>query len=175
MAIAVSIVGVMMISVARSTITLKTIFTSVFSRIALIGLASGTLFGLAAAGYREAALSVQHGFFVVQASTTLVYAILLQTIIMLIWIVIFQRDELPKIIAAWKPALAVGFAGATASFGWFIAFTLQQAALVKVIAQVEMLFTFSSSIFFFKEAMNQLEILGCCLITGGIVLLILLL
>ena len=173
MAIAVSIVGVMMISVARSAITFKTIFTSVLSRTALIGLASGTLFGLSAVGYRAAALSIEHEFFMVQSSTTLVYAIILQTLAMLVWIVLFQRDELPKIIKAWKPALAVGFAGATASFGWFTAFTLQQAALVKVVAQVEMLFTFGTSILFFKESINRLEIIGCILITAGIILLVL--
>ena len=173
MAIAISIVGVMMISVARSAVTLKTVFTSVLSRTALIGLGSGTLFGLSAVGYRTAALSVEHEFFMVQASTTLVYAIMLQTLAMLIWIVLRQRDELPKIIKAWKPALAVGFVGATASFGWFTAFTLQQAALVKVVAQIEMLFTFASSIFFFREKINRLEIIGCILITTGIILLVL--
>jgi len=172
-AIAVSIVGVMMISVARSAITFKAIFTSVLSRTARIGLASGTLFGLSAVSYRTAALSIGHEFFMVQSATTLVYAIVLQTLVMLAWIWARQRDELPRIVKAWKPALAVGFVGATASFGWFTAFTLQQAALVKVIAQVEMLFTFASSIFFFKEQINRIEIAGCILITAGIVLLLL--
>jgi len=173
LAICISIMGVMMISVARSAVTLKTVFTSVLSRTALIGLASGTLFGLSAVSYREAALSIDHEFFMVQSSTTLLYAITLQTLLMLFWMSIFQRDELPKILNAWKPALAVGFAGATASFGWFTAFTLQQAALVKVVAQVEMIFTFATSVFFFKEAINRLEVIGCILITAGIILLVL--
>jgi drug/metabolite transporter (DMT)-like permease len=174
MAIAVSIIGVMIISVARSPLSFKSLFTSVVSKTALTGLASGTMFGLAAAGFREAALSVGHEAFFVQASTTLVFAICLQTMLMLIWLILYQKDELPKIRAAWKPALAVGFAGATASFGWFMAFTLQQAALVKVVAQVEMLFTFASSVFFFKETITKLEILGCLFITAGIILLVLL-
>lgn len=173
MAIAISVVGVMMISVARSAITFKTIFTSVFRRTAFIGLASGTLFGLAAVGYREAAVSVEHEFFMMQSSTTLVYAIVLQTLLMVIWMLLREKEELPKILKAWKPALAVGLAGATASFGWFTAFTLQQAALVKVVAQVEMLFTFGTSILFFKESINRLEFLGCVLVTAGIILLVL--
>jgi drug/metabolite transporter (DMT)-like permease len=173
LAICISIIGVMMISVARSAITLKTVFTSVLSRTALIGLASGTLFGLSAVSYREASLSIDHEFFMVQSSTTLLYAITLQTLMMLLWMSIFQRDELPKILKAWKPALAVGFAGATASFGWFTAFTLQQAALVKVVAQIEMIFTFATSVFFFKEAINRLEVIGCIFITAGIILLVL--
>ncbi len=173
-AIAVSVVGVMLISVARSEITFKTIFTSVLSRTALIGLGSGTLFGLAAVGYRASALAVQHDLFFLQGATTLVVAITLQSVVMLIWIALKEPEEFRKIIKAWKPALAVGFVGSTASFGWFSAFALQQAALVKVVAQIEMLFTFASSVFFFKETITRLEIAGCVLITAGIVLLVLL-
>ncbi len=174
LAIAISIVGVMLISVARTTITLSSMVKSIFSRTALIGLASGTLFGLAAVGYRAAALIVEHELFVMRSATTLCFAITLQTVVMLVWIVLRERGELANIAKAWKPALLVGFVGSTASFGWFTAFTLQQAALVKVVAQVEMLFTFASSVFFFKERINRPEIVGCVLITAGIVLLLLL-
>jgi len=174
LAIAVSIVGVMLISVARTTITFSSMVRSVFTRTALIGLASGTLFGLAAVGYRAAALIVEHELFFMRSATTLCFAIVLQTIVMLAWIALRERDEFGRILKAWKPALLVGFVGATASFGWFTAFTLQQAALVKVVAQIEMLFTFASSVFFFKERINRPEIIGCTLITAGIVLLVLL-
>ena len=172
-AIAVSIVGVMLISVARTTITATSLITSIVSRTALIGLASGTLFGVAAVGYRAAALSLEGVPFFMQAATTLCFAIFLQTIIMLLWMFARDREEFSRIIKAWKPALMVGFFGATASFGWFTAFTLQQSALVKVVAQIEMIFTFAASIFFFKETINRVEIIGCILITLGIVLLLL--
>jgi drug/metabolite transporter (DMT)-like permease len=69
--------------------------------------------------------------------------------------------------------LFVGLVGASASFGWLMAMTLQQAAVVKALAQIEMLFTFASSIFFFKEKINALETAGCLLIVGGILLLLL--
>ncbi|MEM9331298.1 MAG: DMT family transporter [Pseudomonadota bacterium] len=172
-AIAISIIGVMLISVARTTITIQSVFQSVLSQVALLGLASGTLFGLAAVGYRAAALAVDHPIFFIQSSTTLVFAIALQTFIMLVWIAYKEREQFKLIANAAKPALLVGFVGATASFGWFTAFTLQQAALVKVVAQIEMLFTFASSVFFFKERINRPEIIGCLLITMGIIMLVL--
>lgn len=74
-----------------------------------------------------------------QAGFTLVVVIVTQTLSMFLWIVWRERDELPRIARTWKPSLAVGFVGATASFGWFTAMTLQQAAVVKALAQVEML------------------------------------
>lgn len=172
-AIFVSIAGVMLISVARTAITANTLITSLGKPAALLGLGSGTLFGLAAVGYREATFSVDHDLFFIRSAITLCFAILLQTVVMLVWMIVREPGQLAKITSAWKPALLVGFVGATASFGWFTAFTLQQAALVKVVARIEMLFTFASSIFFFKEKINRPEIIGCILITAGIVLLFL--
>lgn len=177
-AIAISVVGVMLISVARTTLSPRSLVTSVFSRTAGIGLLSGTFFGLSAVSYRSASLALAPSLpapdYMMQASFTLGFVILLQTVVMLIWIVLREPAELKRIAAAWKPAFVVGFVGASASFGWFMAMTLQQAAIVKVVAQVEMLFTFASSFFIFREWINRLELVGCLLIVLGVVTLILL-
>lgn len=176
-AIAISVVGVMLISVARTTLSPRKLVTSVFSRTAGIGLLSGTFFGLSAVSYRSASLALAPSLpapdYMMQASYTLGFVILLQTVMMLLWIVLRERDELPRIAAAWKPAFVVGFVGASASFGWFMAMTLQQAAVVKVVAQVEMLFTFASSFFIFREWINRLELVGCLMIVLGVVMLVL--
>ena len=175
-AIAISVVGVMIISVARTTLSLKSLVTSVFTRTAGVGLLSGTFFGLSAVAYRSASLSLAPSLpqpdFVMQASFTLGFVILLQTVIMLAWILIREPDEMKRVLVAWRPGLIVGFAGASASFGWFMAMTLQQAAIVKVVAQVEMLFTFASAVFIFREWINRLEVIGCLLIVLGVVMLL---
>ncbi|MEW9616848.1 DMT family transporter [Shinella sp. S4-D37] len=175
-AIAISVAGVMIISVARSVVSLRTLATSVFTRTAAIGLLSGTFFGVSAVAYRSASLALAPTLpapdYMMQASYTLVFVIVLQTLLMLGWILLRERDELPRIAAAWRPALLVGFVGATASFGWFMAMTLQQAAVVKALAQVEMLFTFASTVFIFKERINRLEIAGCALIVVGVLALL---
>jgi drug/metabolite transporter (DMT)-like permease len=93
-------------------------------------------------------------------------------VVMLAWMVWKDRDEIGRIARAWKPALIVGLSGALASFGWFMAMTLQQAAIVKSLAQVEMLFTMGSSVLIFRETINRLEIAGCLLIVAGIVALV---
>jgi drug/metabolite transporter (DMT)-like permease len=51
--------------------------------------------------------------------------------------------------------------------------TLEKAAVVKAVAQIEMLFTFASTVFVFREKINKLEIMGCLAIVGGILLLLL--
>lgn len=175
-AIAISVAGVMLISVARTEITPASIITSVLSRTALIGLASGAFFGLSSVAYRSASLSLSASLpvpdAIMQASYTLMVVIATQTLSMFTWIVWRERHELPRIAKAWKPAVIVGFVGATASFGWFTAMTLQQAAVVKALAQVEMLFAFASTVLFFKEKINRLEFAGCLLIVFGVLSLL---
>ncbi|WP_274630361.1 DMT family transporter [Arvimicrobium flavum] len=171
-AIAISVVGVMLISVAQTALSWKSLITSVGSRTALIGLASGTLFGVSAVAYRAASLALGGPNFMMQAAVTLAVVIVLQTLVMMAWMLARDRAELGRIADAWRPSLIVGLVGASASFGWFMAMTLQHAAIVKSLAQIEMLFTFASSVFVFREKVNALEILGCLLIVGGILVLL---
>lgn len=176
LAILISVIGVMLISVARTAITPRALLTSVVSRTAQIGLMSGLLFGISGISYRQASLALAPSLpqpdAVMQAGFTLVVVILMQTVSMLAWMLLRDRQELSKVAGAWKIATLVGFVGATASFGWFIAMTLQQVAVVKALAQVEMLFTFASSVFVFKEKINGFEIAGCLLIVLGVLLLL---
>tara|TARA_R110002050_G_scaffold206296_5_gene342185 strand:- start:14562 stop:15464 length:903 start_codon:yes stop_codon:yes gene_type:complete len=172
-AIAISLVGVILISVARAATGASALLRSVFSRTAALGLASGTMFGIAAVGYRAASLSLAGPNFMMQAAVTLLSAIILQTVIMLVWMALRAPGELGRIRAAWKISALVGLVGASASFGWFMAMTLQTAAAVKALAQVEMIFTFASSVLVFREHVNRLEIAGCILIVAGILVLVL--
>jgi drug/metabolite transporter (DMT)-like permease len=171
-AISISVLGVMLISVAHTAFTWRTLVTSVFGRNALIGLASGTAFGVSAVAYRAASLSLGGPNFMMQAAVTLAVVILFQTVLMLAWMAWRDRAEMGHIARAWKISAVVGLVGASASFGWFMAMTLQQAAVVKSLAQIEMLFTFASTVFFFRERINRLEVAGCLLIVCGILTLI---
>jgi drug/metabolite transporter (DMT)-like permease len=176
-AIAIAVVGVMLISVARTPFSWPALFRSMTTETALIGIASGTCFGIAAVSYRAASLALAPTLpepnFAMQAATTLGVVIVLQTIAMLVWMLLREREEIGRIARAWRPALIVGLVGASASFGWFTAMTLQQAAYVKALAQVEMLFTFASAVFIFKERINRTEIAGCALIVVAVVALVL--
>ncbi|MEM9732935.1 MAG: EamA family transporter [Pseudomonadota bacterium] len=171
-AILVSVTGVMCISVARTAFSPAALITSLASPAALIGIFSGTAFAFSAVGYRQATLAVMADSFFLQAAMALVIGITFQTLVMLVWMVWRDRAELAKVVRAWKPALPAGLAGATASFGWFAAFTLQEAAIVKTLAQVEILFTFAASYFWFGERLNGKEYAGCGLIIAGIIILL---
>lgn len=172
LAIVVSVLGVMLISVAHVAVSARTMIASTFSRNAVIGLASGTAFGVSAVAYRMASLALGGPNFMMQAAVTLAVVIAFQTVVMLAWMAWRDRAEIARIGRAWKLSLFTGLVGASASFGWFMAMTLQQAAIVKSLAQIEMLFTFAATVFFFKERMNRLEVAGCALIVCGILVLL---
>lgn len=173
LAIAVSVAGVMALSVARSRFRPSALVTSLFTRPAMTGLLSGAFFGVAAVAYRAASLALPGGGFVVRAATTLVATLTLQTLAMVLWMAWRERDQFAAIAAAWKPSAMTGLVGALASFGWFMAMTLQQAAVVKALAQVEMLFALLTAILVFREHVNAREIAGAALIVAGVVAVVL--
>ena len=67
----------------------------------------------------------------------------------------------------------MGLASMLGSVGWFTAMTLQNAAYVRAVGQVELIFTFLTSTLIFREKITSYEILGTVLIVGGIMVLLL--
>ena len=72
----------------------------------------------------------------------------------------------------WKVSSLVGVAGSLASMGWFTAMTIENASYVRALGQVELVFTFASSHFLFREKTERLELIGILLVIGGILLLL---
>ena len=73
----------------------------------------------------------------------------------------------------WRWAAPVGVAGMLASVGWFSAFAVENAAYVRALGQIELVFTFVASILFFKEKTKPIELAGIAMIVAGILLLLL--
>jgi drug/metabolite transporter (DMT)-like permease len=171
--ILVSLVGVILISVARNPLGLKAIFTSWTEKPALVGLASGASFGIAAVSFRGASLSLGGSGFIMQASVTLAFALVFQTIVMATYMLIKEPTELINCLKAWRIAMWVGLCGALASIGWFTAMTIQQAALVRALGQLELVFTITTSTLIFKEKISRIELLGISIVVLGIIILLL--
>ena len=76
--ILISLIGVMVISTARSPSSSSGIARTWTARSALVGLASGASFGVAAVSYRGASLSLGGEGFLVQAAYTLAFVLVLK-------------------------------------------------------------------------------------------------
>ena len=163
-AIALAMVGVALVSVKPGALGGGT-------RPALQGIASAGLFAASAIGYRGAILSLHSG--VVLASTvSLAAGLTLQTVLLMAWLLLFNRQTLRALARLWKPSLAAGFTGAAASQFWFLAFALATAASVRTLALVEVLFAQGVTRFVFKQKTTAREAVGIALLLTGAVLIV---
>jgi drug/metabolite transporter (DMT)-like permease len=172
-AILVSLSGVVALSSSQSSLALGRLLTAWTERTALIGLASGTFFGVSAVSYRAAALSLGGEGVLIQAAFTLACVLCFQTLVMGGYLLWREPGQFKQVLAAWPVALWVGVAGMLASVGWFTAMTLQNAAYVRALGQIELVFTFLAAHLFFRESSTRLEVTGILLIIGGILILLL--
>jgi drug/metabolite transporter (DMT)-like permease len=140
---------------------------------ATLGIVAGVFFALAAVGFRGAVLSLPDAVQVLMpAAYTLVWALAIQTALLSLWLVAFDRNVFTAILRAWKPSLAAGFVGALASQFWFMAFALATAASVRTLALVEVLFAQFVSQGLFSHKTSAREAAGIVLLIAGIVLLL---
>ena len=56
---------------------------------------------------------------------------------------------------------------------WFVAFSIMGVAQVRMLGQIEVVFSLLFSVLFFKEKVHRLELLGACLISLSLVVLVL--
>ena len=143
-----------------------------FNKAAGFGLGSGLLFGVSAVGYRGAALQIDSPDVIVRAGVSLAVATAFQTLIMAAWLAWRDKGEIGRVVASWRVSSLVGVTSMCGSFGWFVAFALQNAAYVKAVGQVELVFTFLASYFIFKERSTPKELAGIALIVVSILVLI---
>jgi drug/metabolite transporter (DMT)-like permease len=172
-AIVISLIGVMAISVARTRVSLLGLLTSLAEKPALIGIASGAFFGLSAISYRGAALSLGDHGFLIRAAYTLACVTTFQTLVMAVYMRLREPGQVTAVFRAWRVAAWAGVSGMIASACWFTAMTIQNAAYVRALGQIELVFTFAAAVFFFRERPNRTEVVGILLVIGGILLLLL--
>ena len=172
-AIAVAAFGVMVLSAGRTSVTAASLLTGLAEKPTLIGLASGAFLGASVVFFRGAALALEHDDFVMAAAFTLAVSVVFQAAIMGLYLAFREPDTLRDVFVHWRGSLGVGVAGVLASIGWFTAFTLENAAHVRALGQVELIFTFIASVFFFRERVNRTEIAGIVLVALGIFILVL--
>jgi drug/metabolite transporter (DMT)-like permease len=142
------------------------------SRVMLMGIVAGAGFAASAVCFRGASLSLDVGTVVERASLTVVTTVTLQTLIMGTFLHFREPGQLQRVARSWRAAVWIGAIGAVASVGWFTAMTLTNAAVVRAVGQVELLFAVLTSVLFFGEHLGPRELLGIALLVAGILLLI---
>ena len=141
-----------------------------FNRAAGLGLLSGLLFAISATGYRGASLEIAHDNPLIRAGFTLGFVVCFQTIATSLYLFIFEKGEFTRVLKSWRVSSLLGLASLIGSYGWFTAFTLQSAAYVKALGQIELIFSFLTGIWIFKEKSTKREISAMVLLCVSIVM-----
>lgn len=167
-AILVGLAGVLVLSVPLSGRRL-----ALLNRASALGLMAGAFFGVSAIGYRAATQAVDSPDALLRASVTLAVVTGFQTISMALWLHRAQPGEVARVIGQWRRTALVGLTGMLGSLGWFLAFALQNAAYVRALGQVEIVFSVLAGWLVFREAARRREIAGIGLLVISVVALLL--
>ena len=116
-------------------------------------------------GYRGATLEIASADPLVRAGVTLAVVTVMQALALSLWLAWREPGQVTRVIAARRVAVWIGLAGMAGSLCWFIAFTLEVAALVFAVGQVEVIFSLIASRLVFGEHLTRRESLGIALVT----------
>ena len=172
-AMLIGAVGTVLLATQEAKLTFGGLLRGLSEKATAVGLLCAALLGASVVFFRGAALSLDDGGFVLRAAFTLAVSLAMQTVLMGAWMALSHRDQLKRVFREWRAAAPVGLAGMATSAGWFTAFTLQNAAYVRAVGQVELVFTFLASVFVFRETVTRNEVVAIGLIVLAILLLLL--
>ncbi|MDA7427973.1 DMT family transporter [Primorskyibacter aestuariivivens] len=169
-AILLGLIGVLVLSGAPETaFSLR----GLWNRATALGLTSGLFFAISGVTYRGATLEVASDEPLLRAGMALAIVTAMQTGIMIAWLAAREPGEISRVLSAWRVAGLVGITSMLGSFCWFTAFTLQNAAYVNALGQVELLFSIMATVFVFREKITPREVAGIVLLAGSILTLVL--
>jgi drug/metabolite transporter (DMT)-like permease len=167
-AILVATTGVVLVSLPSGQRSLRTIIQGWTSRAALLGISSGAAFGLAAVGYRGAALALDTPSLVLAAAYSLVWAQTLQTVLLGGYLLWRRTDLVIAVLRAWRVSVLAGAMGAAGSACWFTAMALEPVANVRTLGLVELYFSYFVSRRVFRERLSTAELAGFVLLGIGL-------
>lgn len=138
-----------------------------------LGLLSGILFAISGVTYRGASLELASDDPFLRAMVTLGAVTVSQTIAMTLWLRWREPGQIGAVIAARARAVWIGLTSMAGSLCWFTAFTLQNAAYVNAVGQIELIFSLAASVLFFNEKFTRREAAGIALLSASVLSLVL--
>ncbi|UYN97703.1 MAG: EamA family transporter [Enhydrobacter sp.] len=164
--------GVAILSVRGSFENVRSVLADLTHKGALYGILSGAVFAIAAGTIREASKLLPDGDFLVRGITTLACMNTIQVVLMAAYLARRDRPQLGKVWVNWRSSIWVGVFSVLGSAGWALAMTLENAALVRAVGQIELVFTFIASRLVLKERPSVGEWIGSIAVVGGVVLIL---
>ncbi|WP_447755572.1 EamA family transporter [Sphingopyxis fribergensis] len=171
--IVAGVAGVLILALAGRGITARQILGSLGQPAALCGLGAGSMFACAAIAIKLATAQLSGLDLISSALVTLVVVMTIQSVLHLAWIAARDRPTLVSALRSWRTSSQVGLLSALGSACWYIGFAAAPAALVRIVGQVEVIFTVAFAHFYLRERVRWHEIAGLLLVAIGVILALL--
>lgn len=170
LAMAAATLGVVLLSLPRGGRVVVVAGQGGQGRMVAYGLASGACFALASVGFRGASLALGEGVQPwVSAGWGVLWAQLLQSVLLGGWLLARQPGVVQAIGRAWKLSVVAGTMGGIASIAWFTAYAVRPAADVRTLGLIEVVFSYLVSRQLFRERLSRVEKAGLLLVVAGLV------
>ena len=137
---------------------------------ALMGLVAGAGFAGAAIGIRAASRSLTDAPSFDRAVLTLTVLLLVQTALNTVWFLTTDPSQITRTARAWRPAAWVGVFSLLGSIGWAWAFTLESAAKVRTLGQVELIIAFVVARVTMGERHTRNDLFASATVLAGVAL-----
>ncbi len=136
------------------------------------GILAGGMFALAATGIRAASADLDGGT-ISRAATTLTAMLAIQTLVQGVALGASSKSSLRRVAGAWRQAVPVAVLSLGGSIGWALAITLENAARVRTLGQIEIVFAFLIGAVAHRESHRWHEYAAGAVATSGILLVVL--
>jgi drug/metabolite transporter (DMT)-like permease len=132
------------------------------------GIGAGGGFAVAAIYIRSASGSLGDHPPVIRALFTLAVMNTIQTVLNGGWLAARQPKEFRAIAGVWRSSALVGLFSVLGSAGWAIGMTLQNAAVVRTVGQIDLVLAFLAGRFVFHEQRRRSEYVGAAIVVAGV-------
>ncbi len=136
---------------------------------AFLGIVAGGLFAITAVAIRGASNQLTGAPAFDRAIATLTVMLAIQTVVNGVAFAVIAPAELARTARAWRPAIPVGVFSLLGSIGWAWAVTLENAAKVRTLGQVELVIAFLIARYSLGERHVRADYLAAGLVLGGVV------
>ena len=103
------------------------------------------------------------------AGLTLAFVTSAQALGLGLWLAIKEPGQITATLKGWRQTSLVGLFSLVGSWCWFAAFSLQNAAYVFAVGQIELIFSLLVGMLIFHEKTSPRELVGMVVLTVSII------
>lgn len=168
--IVTGVVGVLVLALGGRALRGRELLGSLGNPATFCGLGAGGLFALTGVLVKQASLEIPDTDRLTAALVVLLVVVLLQTAMLGSWVALREPGTWRQVLVTWRTSGQVGLLAALGSACWFTGFAAAPVALVRVVGQIEVIFTLAFARGFLRERTRAHEVIGLLLVAAGVVL-----